>query len=389
MINIRKQLLIVLVFVALTLVVLADEGDKSDESNKPLTKIKAKVMPVKPMINSEDEVSDSDSGYIYQGIWQDSLNSFAIMPLRLSGFNRECVVTSSSNHLEVIQFVGDSWRNIAHIPFTHIYHDYHNSLRWTTGDLDGDGSDEIITCYDSFVNQYSWNGKEFQGKTAEFRYLVEQVRIGDINNDGDNELVFFCGESLPHERIGYPYHLCIAKWKDSRLNILWDDSAKLDYAVRNMPDFLILIADVVNTGYNQLLLSRSQSDVSPTAYNLLKWNDKKGRLELNKSFKISNQILPADTHHNIMPYLTSKLNSITQNDTTFLSGIFVSSGKQHIEFCYWLFKIKGDSLIQTRPIFHDYPGGTCFINLDGKGVGVLVIWREPPSTTNMFRFYRL
>jgi hypothetical protein len=376
MINIKKLLRISLVIIFLSLTGIADGGKKPIE------------VFMKPVISSEEEFIEPDTGYIYQGVWQDSLNPRAIVPLHLSGFNRECVATTSSNHLEVIQFMSDSFEIISRIPFSIPYYEW-GDYSWTTGDLDNDGSDEIIACHDSLVNRYIWNGKKFLAQTAVFSYLIDQVRVGDINNDGDNELVFFCGESLPHERIGYRYHLCIAKWQDSTLNMLWDDSTKLDYGVRNMPDFLILIADVINTGCNQLLLSRSQSDVRPTKYNLLKWNDKKGRLELNKSFRITNQLVPGDSNVRSLPYISGRLNYLTKDDTTFLSGIMVTAGEKHSEFYYDILKIEGDSLIQAHPIFHKLTSGTCFIDIDGKGIGLLVIWREPPSTVNMFRFYRL
>ena len=107
----------------------------------------------KPVICSEDEVRDPDpdTGYIYQGVWSDSLNPFDIVPLRLSGFNRQCLATSSSNynHLEVIQFIGDSWQYISRIPVSISHIDYPTGICWTTGDLDNDSSDEIIVCYDS------------------------------------------------------------------------------------------------------------------------------------------------------------------------------------------------------------------------------------------------
>ena len=379
-VNKKKLVRIFIMLVFMPLISLADQDDKPIEVREALTK---------PVINSDDEVSDPDTGYIYQGVWQDSLNPFAIKTLRLPGFDRGCVVTTSSNHLHIIQFISDSWQNISRIQFSMSHYDYYGGYSWITGDLDNDGTDEIIACLDSLVNKYKWNGKKFLAQTALFPYLIEQVRVGDVNNDGENELVFFCGESLPHERIGYPYHLCIAKWKDTELNILWDDSIKLGYGVRNMPDFLILIADVINKGYNQLLISRSQSDVSPTAYNLLKWNDKKGFLEFNKSFRITDKIVPSDSHIHSLPFISGRLNSLTKDDTTFLSGFMVTEGEKHSEFYYDILKIEGDSLIQARPIFNGLTSGTCFIDIDGKGIGLLVIWREPPTTTHQFRFYRL
>lgn len=378
--NYSKQLRIFLILVFFSLITFAGEDEKP---------IKVKKVLTKPVISSVDETNDSDTNYIYQGIWSDSLNSYTIKPLRLSGFDMECVVTYSSSQLEVIQFVCDSWQTFAHIPYSVSYYYYYDHYSWTTGDLDNDGSDDIITCQDSLVIKYKWNGKKFQAQTMVLPFIIEQVRIGDINNNGDNEMVFFYGESLPNERINFRHHLGIAKWDSTDLHLLWDDSAKLGYGVGYTPDYLLFIADVTNKGYNQLIVSRAQTDVSPTQYDLLLWNDKKGSLEFNRSFQLTNQVVPGDSLIDSLPFISGRLTCFNKNDTTYVSGSLFTAGKEHSEIYYNILKIEGDSLIQARSIFNGLTSGTCFIDIDGNGIGLLVIWREPPSTTNMFRFYRL
>lgn len=327
----------------------------------------------------------SDSGYVYQGKWPDDLDAcWQLMALHLAKSKQEYLIVPVNANLEIIQFEGDSWRRIGRIQYPNNRVSYEYNL-WTTGDIDGDGDDEIITCYDSLVSCYKWNGHDFLRRTAIFRYCVEQVRVGDINNDGNNELVFLGGESLPRELIGYPYNLCIAKWDTLGLHLLWDDSTKLGYRVLNMPDFLLFIADIINVGCNQLLVSLSQSDVSPTVFNLLTWDENKGYLKRTKSFVISDRLILTDEHIMVTPYVSGRLNSFTKHDTTFLSGTLfgMTGGSKHD-----IFIIKNDSLAQARTVFRPFPAGGYFIDLDGRGIGLLVIWQEPLSTHKKFRFYR-
>lgn len=360
--------------------------------------IEEKEIPVieankeRPMNSSADTLPIiGDSGYVYQEKWPDDLDvwpySWQLMALHSAKSKQEYLIEPVNANLEIIQFQGDSWRHISRIQYPNNRVSYEYNL-WTTGDIDGDSSDEIITCSDSFVSIYKWNGQDFMIRTTTFRYCVEQVRVGDINNDGNNELVFLGGDSLPKDVIGYPYHLCITKWDTSGLHMLWDDSTKLGYGVRNMPDFLLPIADVTNRGYNQMLISRSQSDVSPTEYNLLEWNDKKKHLELIKSCRITDQLVPGDSHILSLPFISGMLNCLTKDDTTFLSGMFFSRGQRYLQNSYVILKIKNDTLVQMRPIFWNLVQ-SCFIDIDGNGVGLLVLWRESPSTERQFRFYRL
>jgi hypothetical protein len=173
-------------------------------------------MNEQPMYSSADTSSIiNDSGYVYQGKWPDDWSySWQLMALHLAKSKQECLIVPVNANLEIIQFQGDSWRRIGRIQYANNRVSYEYNL-WTTGDIDDNDSDEIITCYDSLVSCYKWNGHDFLSHTDIFRYCVEQVRVGDINNDGNNELVFLGGDSLPHDVIGYPYHLCI--WTASSL----------------------------------------------------------------------------------------------------------------------------------------------------------------------------
>jgi len=60
------------------------------------------------------------------------------------------------------------------------------------GDVNNDGVDELILDKQRFVEIYSWNGSSFDKKwsSPEYSNLVFRVDVGDADNDGYNELVF-------------------------------------------------------------------------------------------------------------------------------------------------------------------------------------------------------
>jgi hypothetical protein len=302
----------------------------------------------------------------------------------------DCVAVQASESIEVEQFDTTGWQTIAQIPFPH--HDFGTpAMCWATGDLAGNGSDEIVTCQDSLVTRYQWVGGQFWERRAVFPYLVDQVQIGSVNNDDNNKLAFFCEDSANSR--GYPYHVCIASWRDTNLALLWDDSTKLGYSVCNMPDFLLCVADVANVGYNQVLISKSQSDPSPTRFNLLTWNEKANDLELTQSFALHDKLVPIPVEQEDTtpgPWEAGPLHPFVIDDTTWLEGEYFAGGPR-------ILRIEGDSLAASLPGFRDLPEtGSLFLDPDGKGIGLLVLRGPIVSRTgpevlkpSRFRFFRL
>jgi len=285
-----------------------------------------------------------------------------------------------------MQLDGTGWRCIAQVPFLHHRGWGTLGIDWTTGDLDGDGNDEIVACQDSLITCYQWAGGGLQTHKTLVPFLVDQVQIGDVNNDGRNELVLFCEDSTGQTDF-YPYYLRVASWAGSRLVWLWDDSMKLGYSVCNMPDYLVCIADLTNKRHNQVLVSESQSDVSPTTFHLLTWNRKVGGLELAKSFAVHERLVPVDRQDTMPgPWESGPLHPFVVNDTTWFLGWYpqyMDDGPYERGFRFLRFE--DESLAASLPRFRNLPeAGSLFLDPDGKGIGLLLL-REPIVAVNAIR----
>ena len=396
---------IVWVLAALLLVSVSRAGSESvdrarGQGHGPRPRLEPQPMPKFP--------PDSDTGNpTLSGAWPEELVRRSAKRLHLKALGRDCVVGQSSESLEVMELDTTSWHCIAQIPFSYDHHFGTPRMYWTTGDLDGDGNDEIVTCQDSLIMRYHWAGGKLRPRRAVFPFLVDQVQIGDVNNDGRNELVFFCEDSIPISHPDFhPYHLCIASWRGARLVRLWDDNTKLGYEVGNMPDFLVCIADLGNRGRNQILVSKCQSDVSPTRFNVLTWNGKAASLELTRSFALHEKLEPVvgrDTFP--APWESGPLRPFVIEDTTWLIGWYWYP--QHAdgmiaERGFRILRFDGDSLAASLPRFRNLPEvGSLFLDPDGRGTGLLIlrepivahmrIGGQPPDVLkgSRFRFFRL
>ena len=171
-----------------------------------------------------------------------------------------------------------------------------------------------------------------------------------------------------------------------------------------MPDFLVCIADLTNEGHNQVLVSKSQSDVSPTTFHLLTWNREAGGLELAKSFAVHERLVPVDRRDTFPgPWESGRLRPFVIDDTTWFLGWFprYMAGESH-ERGFRFLRFEGDSLAASLPRFRSLPeAGSLFLDPDGKGIGLLLLRKpifavnairgQPPDTLkgSRFRFFRL
>jgi hypothetical protein len=350
--------------------------------------LRVKSKPVNPEEMKEFE-PEPDS-HVLEGPWPGGVSHWTMMRLRLRGSDRECIAAVSRESLEVRRLSGDSWQTIARFPFNLFRNDPEfANLGWATGDANNDGWDEVTICSGDTMRVFSWDGRRFQSRTARLPRPIEQVRVGDIDGDKKNELVFFAPDSPPKKGEGSRYHVIVTRWDGARLHTVWDDSTSLGYAHRNMPDDLILIADVRNVGYNQVLVPREQSDVSPTNYDLLAWNKSARRLERTSSFQISDRIVPGYSHFQSAPFVCGEIRACEKSGATYLSAVQQVHGRKYMESHSLLLRMRGDSLVETRTMFKFGSTANCFVNPDGKGIGLLLIWGPMFEDHAMYRFFRL
>ncbi len=356
------------------------------DTNRPL---RARMRPINPEVMKEFE-PEPDS-HVLEGPWPGEVDSWTMMRLRLRGSDRECIAVVSREGLEVRRLSGDSWQTITRVPSNLFEDDFWDCSKsqWATGDVNDDGWDEVVICAGDTMRVLGWDGTRFRARNARLPRPVEQVRVGDVDGDRKNELVFFGPDVPPKGNEGSRYHVIVTRWDGARLRKVWDDGLSLGYAHRNMPDFLMLIADVKNVGYGQVLVSREQSDVSPTDYDLLVWNKVARRLERTDSFQISDRVVPGHNHIHSTPFVSGRIRACDKEGTTYLLAVQQVQGKKYLESHSVLLKLHSDSLVDTRRMFRLHAEGSCFVNPDGKGVGLLLIWRPMFEDYTLYRFFRL
>ncbi len=306
----------------------------------------------------------------------------------LLGSKHECVIIESDGHLLIYQYREAIWDSLGQLRLVPEGSTVREAA-WTVGDLDDDGRDEIIVCTARTIRHYRWTHNQFSETSYELAYFVDDILVGDVDNDSLNELVLFCYENpLRREDPGCRYHLCIAHLHESGLNISWTDKGELGYVKSNVipSDNLVCIGDIENAGHSKLVVAEGQSDLSPTRYNLLIWNE--GGLRLTKSFIVAKGTVVTEEHIEIPPWMTDDFRPMEIGQETLLLGSMVHSGARLEEVVGRI--VDGNLEILEGISFHEgsvLPNRFCWINADGKGKGVLGI-PHVRNGENKYVFYR-
>jgi len=330
---------------------------------------------------------------VYQGVWSYGIATWGFQALHVAGQAGTWIVGRTENGLKVLKLAGDSWNEVAVFdlpPDSPPKEDY-NHYHWATGDVNNDGADELVTWVRDSLKLYRWTGQDFVAEARPWPETVDQMQVGDVFNTAKPVLVY-CTRTEP----GHPFHLCLARWEPDRVVKLWDDSARLGYLPEEPvpPDFILPVSDIMNDDVNRLLMSRRQSDMSPTRFDLLEWNDALKSLERVDSFLITGGVL----HHkwynddDPVPCLTggTVLSLARNHDTTFLSGLVQIHRGKCMQCEGAVLMLRRDTLVLTRPLLIGPPvDRTLLLDPDGKGLGMLAVCREPGADNFIFRFYRL
>lgn len=146
----------------------------------------------------------------------------------------------------------------------------------TYGNLFGDNSKAFYVVYKNRIEQYKYNGKKFLKQ--EFKlpvlYTPKQAKIGDIDNDGKNELVVFVSDKEGRFTSSEKLSLIIYKTNEkSELTVAYFGT--FSYKGGQNPDTLVCIDDIYNTGQNKLVIKLGKSDVGPSEYKVLSFQNNK------------------------------------------------------------------------------------------------------------------
>lgn len=263
---------------------------------------------------------------------------------------------------------------------------------WTCGDINDDGSDEVIIAMDTLVLIYNRSASTFVPETASLPKAVRQIVVGDVDNDGRNELIACCDTTTNgrwREGVaGMKYCIYVCRLVGNKLHVLWTDNAKLGYGEPNMPDYFWSVADFQNLGRNQLLVTRSQSDVRPTIYDLLEWNGDGKELIRKASFLVSDTLVPASSRAwDVYPYAGGRMQPLRTDLGTIVmvevgdTGTS-SAGDWGTVFRQRLLRFTGGAVRSFGDVWYrDYPYCSNFygtLDPDGRGAGIIYIWLTDP-----------
>ena len=271
-------------------------------------------------------------------------------------------------------------------------------------DADNDGIQEILVAVNRTISKYKWLGgalaltavASIRADPGSGRLWMTDGEVGDVNNDGRNEVLIAATGSRPPACGGdsaSPAILLVCRWDGDSLVQLWNDGGalELEQPSYDLPSEVMYgIADLRNTGTNRLiLLEGTGDDVHAAEYREVLWRD--GRFTDDGSFLLRDGQLQHDCQDND-PFNSATGISLGQvgGKTAILADIEHGGGVWQEE----LFVFSGDSATQDRVLWSDEdedlqsPSTGILIDIDGHGVGALR-FLEPWKGGPRFEFYRL
>ena len=159
---------------------------------------------------------------------------------------------------------------------------------------------------------------------------IEPPVLGDINNDGRDELLVFLHyrrDTTEEGASGVEFALAIYTIEPKGLKLLWTDNGDFEYGccsdIATGSDDMLGVGDIDGSGKNKLFVWLSVSDVS-FPYSLLVWKD--GRLEKESTWNFINQIssIPSATTGTPLSGQVQELALVKTGGRRVLKGTFIA-----------------------------------------------------------------
>ncbi|MFH1452793.1 MAG: hypothetical protein ABIH00_02280 [Armatimonadota bacterium] len=165
---------------------------------------------------------------------------------------------------------------------------------FTYGDLNNDNSNALYVFNYDKVDQYKYDGKKMKKQTFKLpvKYYTKQALIGDIDNDGKNELVAFVSDKKDKYALKENLSLIIYKCNLDKKEFNAVYFGTFSYSGEPAPDKLQCIADIYNKKKNKLVIKLGQTDIEPSRYKILSYQNNK--LYKEKVFDQMNNISALD-----------------------------------------------------------------------------------------------
>jgi hypothetical protein len=203
----------------------------------------------------------------------------------------DCLIARDSAGFEALQLRDTLWSPLARVAYANPYARPDGGRNaWCTGDVDNDGLDEILGGDSNRLVVFKWRDTAFTRRVYDFPYQIDNLVVGDINNDGRNEVVLSASDEklvdgFERERI------CVARLVDAGLDVLWNDRGGLKLGDNRVTpaDRMLTVADLENRHHDELLVCRPATGErpDPSSYFLVDWQG--GQLRILRTFGIVNR----------------------------------------------------------------------------------------------------
>jgi hypothetical protein len=272
-----------------------------------------------------------------------------------------------------------------------------------TGDVDGDRSDEVVVVGALTIRKYKLIHGTF-ALTAQARLGPDSgiqsawcfdVCIGDVNNDGVNEVMLSGIQSPPPfepDRVERPVTLYVCQWVGKTLVMLWNDHGALTLEGPSWAtpiDKMAGVRDPSNSGRSVLLVQEGRSDVRASTFDELDWTPS-GLREVGefvvRDGRIQRKVKDSNPAHSAVDCDFAKIGAVT----AVLAGMVQEDYVWQEEYLIF----SRDSAYEHRVLWSDNdhhwysPSEGILINLDGQGTGALRFMYSRDRGPK-FEFYRL
>lgn len=190
------------------------------------------------------------------------------------------------------------------------------------GDLFNDNTKALYIFYKDKIEQYKNNGKKFikQSFKLPVPYYVKQAKIGDIDNDGKNELVAFVSNKDGRFALSEKLSLIIYKTNEkNEFSVVYFGT--FSYSGSGNSDELVCIDDIYGTGQNKLVIKLGKTNIEPSEYKVLSFQN-------NKLYK--EKIIDQTNNISLLDMETTSYNPEWQNKIINKFSVIKLNGKNYL-----------------------------------------------------------
>ena len=150
-------------------------------------------------------------------------------------------------------------------------------VAWDVGTLAGSADVKLVHAMDSVLHLVEGFPDSIQELTLEFPHQIDDLAVGDLDGDGENEILVFC--SIPTSDFGGQYEAFVLELQpDGSFSMSSDERRSgLSYNDIIPRPRLQPMLDLQGLGRKQVVQLVEQSDMVESRYRLFDWRE--GRLE--------------------------------------------------------------------------------------------------------------